>query len=141
MFNQDWTWYVSCMTNTATARQTDTSETSGAANLKCKNKACKRAGRQEFVLTTTVWAYDGRPASSTVATINGRQFSIRDPYALARALYAPCPACGSQAVTVNVVKGRLLEDKECGARCRNATGADCECSCVGANHGAAHANW
>jgi hypothetical protein len=46
----------------------------------------------------------------------------------------PCPSCGRpaklsrMAITYN-------EKTKCGARCRNATGPNCECSCRGVNHG------
>lgn len=36
------------------------------------------------------------------------------------------------------VKGVYNADKTCNARCTNAIGPDCECSCAGAQHGAAH---
>lgn len=38
-----------------------------------------------------------------------------------------------------IVNGTLVEDKACDRRCTTATGPDCECSCAGANHGAAYA--
>jgi hypothetical protein len=46
-------------------------------------------------------------------------------------------ACGRQFGFASVV-GRTT-DHECDARCMSATGHLCECSCGGANHGAAYA--
>lgn len=40
--------------------------------------------------------------------------------------------------TLKPVKGVHNADKTCNARCVSATGMDCECSCAGAQHGAAH---
>lgn len=34
--------------------------------------------------------------------------------------------------------GTVSEHHKCDSRCTNAKGSDCECSCGGANHGAAH---
>lgn len=49
-----------------------------------------------------------------------------------------CPGCG-QTVAGAPVKGRFNEEIKCNARCTGATGHQCECSCGGKNHGAAHA--
>lgn len=45
--------------------------------------------------------------------------------------------CG-RSMRSEVVSGRLNESVRCGSACRFAKGADCECSCAGANHGSAH---
>jgi hypothetical protein len=37
------------------------------------------------------------------------------------------------------VRGRFNPGKLCNDKCQAATGHDCECSCGGKNHGAAHA--
>lgn len=111
----------------------------GAANLKCKG--CKAKGRRTYKIITTSWVYEGRPASSAVIEIGGRQTSVRDRYSIDRALWMPCPDCGSQNTTVARVNGTYSEIKTCNARCLNATGGDCECSCVGENHGKNNASW
>jgi hypothetical protein len=36
--------------------------------------------------------------------------------------------------------GGYKNDTKCGARCRNATGPNCDCSCGGHNHGMSHAH-
>lgn len=51
-------------------------------------------------------------------------------------LYVTC-ACG-RLVTLGQVFGRFNASKKCNARCTEATGHQCECSCGGKNHGAAH---
>ena len=48
-----------------------------------------------------------------------------------------CESCG-ELNQGNAVTGQHNGEIKCGARCRNATGGDCECSCGGANHGTAH---
>ena len=40
------------------------------------------------------------------------------------------------AVRVVAYKNRNPSKHECGAKCRNATGPNCECSCGGEHHGA-----
>lgn len=47
-----------------------------------------------------------------------------------------CPGCG-KGVRVARMKGVYNPDHLCDARCTNAKGSNCECSCGGANHGAA----
>lgn len=49
---------------------------------------------------------------------------------------AECPEHG--AFSLSNVYGEFVE-KKCGSVCQNATGATCDCSCGGANHGHAHA--
>lgn len=44
-------------------------------------------------------------------------------------------SCGNDRVAVALVVHRHT-DTTCGARCRNATGPQCDCSCDGENHGA-----
>ena len=49
--------------------------------------------------------------------------------------FVTCPSCGK----VNVLRqvfGSVKLSKKCDARCTNARGHDCECSCGGENHGA-----
>lgn len=52
-------------------------------------------------------------------------------------VYAPCPDCG-QKVVLSAVEGRYKPEIACSAKCRNATGPSCDCSCGGANHGCNH---
>jgi hypothetical protein len=46
--------------------------------------------------------------------------------------------CGRTTRTIARIKASHHAGVRCDARCRNATGPDCECSCAGANHGIAH---
>lgn len=50
--------------------------------------------------------------------------------------YTDCPKCGGTSKG-HRVRG-FVSDEPCGARCLNAKGFQCECSCGGKNHGAGH---
>lgn len=39
---------------------------------------------------------------------------------------------------LKALRGTLNRERECNDKCRNATGASCDCQCGGANHGAGH---
>lgn len=52
-------------------------------------------------------------------------------------VYVLCPDCGARVV-LTAVKGRYRPEITCGAKCRNAVGPSCDCSCGGANHGCNH---
>jgi len=45
-----------------------------------------------------------------------------------------CPGCGKR-MTWNYLKAVLVVEHKCDARCTNARGHSCECSCGGKNHG------
>ena len=45
-----------------------------------------------------------------------------------------CPTCKDTRMDMRPIKG-TASAKPCSKRCINATGVDCECECVGANHG------
>lgn len=45
-----------------------------------------------------------------------------------------CPKCG-RLIYGNAIEGTYNPNVKCGAKCRNATGPNCECSCAGENHG------
>lgn len=49
-----------------------------------------------------------------------------------------CPKCRARGVVAKRVKGRFSDKVRCDARCAEALGASCVCSCSGANHGSAH---
>ena len=125
---------------TTTTLDTRTYQSDGRATLKCRD--CKRKGTLRYVVTSTLTAYLGRPSTSStlLAEDRTREISLGRDMDVKRALYRACP-CGSIKVTVNLVRGTHNPDKACDARCTNATGPDCECSCTGANHGAAHSTW
>ena len=48
-----------------------------------------------------------------------------------------CKSCSRPCYAMSVL-GKFRADKKCDARCTNARGHDCECSCGGHNHGKAH---
>ena len=49
-----------------------------------------------------------------------------------------CKSCGGP-VHPKEVRGVYKASEACGAKCQNATGPSCECSCKGMNHGRGHA--
>jgi hypothetical protein len=126
---------------TETARDERTYESEGHAVVRCTK--CRRTSRVDYVTRTKVWAFNGRPASSSTMLVGGREISLGRGYdtkhALAAYVGSVCRACGAAySYKINVVKGVLVESKPCGSRCMGATGPSCECSCAGANHGAGH---
>lgn len=53
------------------------------------------------------------------------------------AAWMHCEPCGTWH-QLRKVEGKFKADKGCDGRCMSATGHNCECSCGGMNHGAAH---
>ena len=49
---------------------------------------------------------------------------------------AACPGCGTRVKLDRVIG--VTTSKKCGARCLNAVGPSCDCSCGGFNHGGGH---
>lgn len=54
-------------------------------------------------------------------------------------VFGRCGTFGHKAFKLKAVKGTYSKDHKCDARCLNAKGNDCTCSCGGANHGKGHA--
>lgn len=52
--------------------------------------------------------------------------------------FARCPN-NHRFFVLKQIKGTYSKDHKCDARCLNAKGHDCTCSCGGANHGRGHA--
>ncbi len=50
----------------------------------------------------------------------------------------PCRSCGKN-LYAKPVRGTYSAVHECSAKCMSSHGFQCECSCGGKNHGAAHA--
>jgi hypothetical protein len=93
---------------------------------KCKTKGCKHATRVDYA---SVQQLD----STNRATYNRAL-----PYDLnGLGVAARCPDHG--VYKLSYLKGHLAPDHKCDARCTTATGPSCDCSCGGANHGAAYA--
>jgi hypothetical protein len=75
----------------------------------------------------------GRAATVTVRSIPGGK--TQEGYAR---LFVKC-SCGSErSVECHLIVGCHSDKHQCGTRCLNATGPNCECSCSGANHGSGH---
>ena len=51
---------------------------------------------------------------------------------------APCLKCDAR-ICVQPINGTLKLGISCGSKCTGASGPNCDCSCAGLNHGAAHA--
>jgi hypothetical protein len=91
---------------------------------------CKTTVRVEVAIERQQWVTDaGRPGGSTkILTAGVTRWNER--------LVVSCPAC-TTSITLKGIHG-YQSDKACSASCRNGRRPDCECSCVGANHGTAH---
>ena len=48
-----------------------------------------------------------------------------------------CPSCAKN-MDFHAIKGRTVDSIACDARCTNAKGHSCDCSCGGANHGSGY---
>jgi hypothetical protein len=105
---------------------------------KCKTKGCKHA---TYVLGADVQDLDSsyrRDGDNALLTAAGATYDAALPFILnGVAVSARCPEHGVYRLAS--VKGRLVPDHKCDARCTTATGPACDCSCGGANHGVAHA--
>lgn len=60
------------------------------------------------------------------------------PYLIKGKVFARCNH-GHRVFVLKQIKGTYSPDHKCDARCLNARGTDCTCSCGGANHGRGHA--
>lgn len=104
----------------------------------CKIHKYHKALDIEITATTSTyqWPSNGRIVHETTKTYRvGKQSWIVPPI-------QKCPEClvthpGRENLTPVMVKG-YITDHVCDARCTNAKGQDCECSCGGANHGSAY---
>ena len=92
---------------------------------------CKFAHRVDVTTKRVQWVTDaGRPGGfKSIETPGVEDWNGR--------LFTRCICGGS--VELKGIRG-FASTKKCDARCLNAVGPDCECSCVGANHGANHAH-
>jgi len=95
------------------------------AIFRCKSRDCRH-----------VWAIDypekGLGKNDWFRRVPG-EATVRFPSADA---YDGCPKCKANHIWVKwgIVKGKRSE-QPCDARCTNAKGFDCQCSCAGLNHG------
>lgn len=106
--------------------------------VRCRRKGCKGV-RRVFSLVRwevkTDWrwgrVWEGR---KVVGYDDGFGHEV-EPYGYSG---ESCLPCGHLHPLVAEVNGTYFEDKVCSARCMNATGPSCECSCAGMNHGGRH---
>jgi hypothetical protein len=105
---------------------------------KCRD--CKQTSRVTYTTTRTVtkrrWAQVG---VSTYYTTYIQYGVIRSGFFTRAADDYTCPRCGAYAWNAKAIDGFKVDECPCDARCTNAKGPSCNCSCGGANHGAGHA--
>lgn len=114
------------------------------AIVRCRVKGCKGARRvfalvRHEVKTDWRWGrvYDARKVIGWDDGFGNRL----DVHGFSMAAQLPggsCLPCGHKMTKVTEVKGTYSDKMTCGARCMNATGPSCECSCAGMNHGGRH---
>ena len=69
----------------------------------------------------------------------GRCRACNRPHRIDGRSWVPSTRCECGAtVKLELVRGWYAPDVKCGAKCRNAVGPSCDCSCGGANHGCNH---
>jgi len=115
------------MTATTT---TETETTTSNSHKIGRCRVCKVA-RRVTVRVVTTWRLVGdwgRMPRGKQTTVDGIKV---------RPSMAGTFSCCGQRHSLKRINGRTT-DHECDARCMAATGHSCECSCGGANHGAAH---
>lgn len=101
------------------------------------NGKCRCGARNSGVVAASTFHHDttdaaGRPAVRVFfadGSTGCEDFAGRT--------WGACKACRGP-VALRAVVGKHRADKACDARCENATGHDCECSCGGKNHGKHH---
>lgn len=76
---------------------------------------------------------------TTLTRSLGRCRSCKKAHRVDAAYWTPFATCECGAtVKLQPVIGTHDEHIACGAKCRNAVGPSCDCSCGGANHGINH---
>lgn len=81
----------------------------------------------------------GNPAEATeVADFSGVKAGTQAYRVGNEGFFARCPN-RHKFFVLKRIKGTFSKDHECDARCLNAKGNDCTCSCGGINHGRGHA--
>lgn len=110
-----------------------------ATHLIGKCKKCKHATR---VAATDVQDLDSRKKNAAGELLDSRTglaYNPARPFILNGVqVAARCPDHGVYGL--RALHGRTVETIACTAKCRNATGPSCDCSCGGANHGAGHSH-
>lgn len=103
---------------------------------RCKAKGCKFTVAVDIDMTpyTSVQPYrvltlGGFADMGTRKVIQWESAQLQASRELPR-----CSAHPAAWMEINPLKGRLVETVPCDARCTNAIGHTCDCSCGGANH-------
>lgn len=94
----------------------------------CRNKACKKSWTVDYPERHTYSMGYGRTGGYAFRVAGDRRIQMGFDH--------KCASCGREHARGNVVRG-FKTDHVCDARCMNATGPNCECSCGGKNHGGA----
>ena len=117
---------------------TVTRETTTCVMYRCKK--CKAARRVEYPVTVRT-EYFNRWQAGGVALqgIETRRFYGEYANETRRSTYPPDLQCCGKSMSSNVIKGIRNDAIKCDARCENAKGHNCECSCGGKNHGRSYA--
>jgi hypothetical protein len=92
----------------------------------CRNKACKKSWAFDYPHRHTFSMGYGRKGGYSYRVIGDRRVQM--------GFDSTCPDCHREHARGNAVKGYTTAHV-CDARCTNATGPNCECSCGGKNHG------
>lgn len=99
---------------------------------KCKRATAKRISFPMRKLTRPD-QFGGQRTVGMRILVQGANGSYEQAWAPGR----DCEACGRHMIAEQVT-GSYRAEVKCDARCTNATGHHCECSCGGRNHGAAY---
>ncbi len=95
---------------------------------------CKKCGQTHKVEGRVMQGYGrsdgGSPSAVIVENISGLVYIVTDGPSRVTV------PCGDHWVVLRrVEEGTKASKHECGARCTNATGPNCDCRCRGKNHG------
>lgn len=105
---------------------------------------CKRCGKTHKLEGQFFMAHGRGPGMRSSEPASRHDLVIRDQYGIlwvtgdhgtsTSTVWVPCG--DHRCVLHRVMEGRKASKHECGARCTNATGPNCDCRCRGRNHGA-----
>lgn len=98
---------------------------------RCPRKSCRKVRAVDYQVRS-VTEICQHPTTGRVIHRAGRWFGMHKDYPTG----VKC-LCGRDMVG-RPVKGHVNPSVPCNAKCVNAIGPDCECSCGGANHGSGH---
>src|SRR5712691_11736277 len=101
----------------------------GRVMFKCPR--CKARWARDYEVITVSYNrrdYWGKPIASTRLEMPASNKEVN----------GNCPHCNYGGIITTYVTGTNNPEHKCDARCTNAKGYDCECSCGGKNHGAAY---